>query len=208
MTSARMRISVSALIGLLVAALVSGFGSWKFAPIAAWDTAAVVYILWVWLNVWGMNPANTKSHAKSEDPSRTLTDVLLIGASTASLVAVGFLIAEATSATGWVKAVEVSLSLLSVVIAWAVVHTNYTLRYARLYYGDPEGGIDFNEANPPQYKDFAYLAFTLGMTFQVSDTDLKTKEIRATALKHAMLSYMFGTIIIATTINTIASLAK
>jgi uncharacterized membrane protein len=82
------------------------------------------------------------------------------------------------------------------------------LRYARLYYTGPDGGIDFNEDGRPQYSDFAYLAFTIGMTFQASDTDLTTKEIRATALPHALLAYLFGAIIIATTINLLAGLAK
>jgi uncharacterized membrane protein len=77
-----------------------------------------------------------------------------------------------------------------------------------LYYGQPEGGINFNEQASPDYKDFAYLAFTLGMTFQVSDTDLQTKTIRGTALRQSLLAYLFGTVIIATTINTLASLSK
>jgi uncharacterized membrane protein len=67
--------------------------------------------------------------------------------------------------------------------------------------------VDFNQDDPPRYADFAYLAFTIGMTFQVSDTDLKTTEIRATALRHALLSYLFGSVILAATINLIAGLA-
>lgn len=206
--SARKRLTVSLVLGLIAGAGVSALASFKFGPIAAWDTAAFIYVAWVWLSVWPMSPADTKEHAVTENPGRAVADVLLLAASLASLVAVALLIISAGNTTGAAKTWQVFLGLISVVVSWGVVHTNYALRYARLYYGDPEGGIDFNEVNPPQYKDFAYLAFTLGMTFQVSDTDLKTKEIRQTALKHAFLSYLFGTIIIATTINTIASLAK
>ncbi len=83
----------------------------------------------------------------------------------------------------------------------------YATRYARLYYTGEDGGIDFNEDEPPTYVDFAYLAFTIGMTFQVSDRP-ETRAIRATALRHALLSYLFGAIIVATTINLIAGLAK
>jgi uncharacterized membrane protein len=86
------------------------------------------------------------------------------------------------------------------------VHTVFTLRYARLYYLDEDGGIDFNEADPPRYSDFAYLAFTIGMTFQVSDTDIQDKTIRATILRHMWLSYVFGAVIVAITINLIAGL--
>ncbi len=206
--SAKTRLIVAISAGIIVAFLVSLFGSWRFAPIGAWDTAAVIYVVWVWFNIWPMEASETKSLAKREDPGRAVADVLLIVASTASLIAVGFLVTEASSSTGLIKVLDIALGMVSVVVSWAVVHTNYTLKYARLFYGDPEGGINFNENSLPQYKDFAYLAFTLGMTFQVSDTALQTKEIRTTALKHALLSYLFGTIIIATTINTIASLAK
>src|SRR5215210_5268718 len=100
------------------------------------------------------------------------------------------------------------LGIVSVVLAWGMVHTVFTLRYARLYYGRPKGGIEFNQDEPPRYSDFAYLAFTVGMTFQVSDTNLKTEQIRATVLRQGLLSYMFGTVIIATTINLIAGLTK
>ena len=103
---------------------------------------------------------------------------------------------------------QVGLSLASVVLSWAVVHTVFTLRYARLYYWGPDGGVDFNDDAKPRYSDFAYLAFTIGMTFQVSDTALSANEIRRTTLRHALLSYLFGTGILATAINLVASLTS
>jgi uncharacterized membrane protein len=81
------------------------------------------------------------------------------------------------------------------------------LRYARLYYTEPIGGVDFNADDKPSYTDFAYLAFTIGMTFQVSDTALSSRAIRSAALRHALLSYLFGTVILATTVNFVAGLA-
>jgi uncharacterized membrane protein len=94
------------------------------------------------------------------------------------------------------------------VLAWSVVHTVYSLRYGKLYYADRPGGIDFNAEDAPCYIDFADLALTIGMTFQVSDSNLKTTNIRRTALRHALLSHTFGTLIIATTINLVAGLTK
>ncbi len=88
------------------------------------------------------------------------------------------------------------------------VHTVFTLKYARLYYTGIDGGISFNEDDPPRYTDFAYLAFTVGMTFQVSDTDVSDKGIRRTILRHMLLSYVFGAVIIAVTINLVAGLTK
>jgi uncharacterized membrane protein len=80
------------------------------------------------------------------------------------------------------------------------------LRYAQLYYTRPQGGVNFNQETPPRYLDFAYPAFTIGMTFQVSDTDLEKPEIRVAALRHGLLSYLFGAVILAATINLIAGL--
>jgi uncharacterized membrane protein len=88
------------------------------------------------------------------------------------------------------------------------VHTIFTLRYARLYYYGADGGIDFNQSEPPDYGDFAYVAFSIGMTFQVSDTSLSGREMRRTALKHSLLSYLFGTGVLATTINLVASISS
>ena len=94
---------------------------------------------------------------------------------------------------------------MSVALAWTSVHTVYVLRYARLYYSPPEGGIDFH-GEAPDYVDFAYLALTIGMTFQVSDTDLTASACAASALHHALLSYVFGTVIVAITVNSVAGL--
>jgi uncharacterized membrane protein len=79
---------------------------------------------------------------------------------------------------------------------------------ARLYYSHPAGGIDFNQQAPPRFSDFAYLAFTVGMTFQVSDTDLQTPTVRAAVLRQALLSYLLGAVILATTINLVAGLLR
>lgn len=207
-TSARKRLVVAIVAGAGMAVVFTLLGTAKFAPLAAWDTTALVYGVWVWITVLHMSAAEAKSHAISENPGRGLTDVLLLVASVASIGAVGVLIIDASNSTGISKAIDIALGLVSIVISWGIVHTIYMLNYARQYYGKPEGGINFNENQPPRYADFAYLAFTIGMTFQVSDTDLQVKKLRATALKHALLSYLFGTVIIATTINTLASLSK
>ena len=113
---------------------------------------------------------------------------------------------RASHETGLDKGLLVGLSVASIVLAWSTVHTVYTLRYAHLYYRVKDGGVDFNDSASPCYVDFAYLALTVGMTFQVSDTDLQTTAFRHLALRHALLSYFFGVLIIATTINLIAGL--
>jgi uncharacterized membrane protein len=150
----------------------------------------------------------TAQRATVTDPDRALTDLLLLSAAVASLVAVGFVLVRTGQQHGTQELLRVGLGLVSVVLSWALVHTVFTLRYAQLYYAGDDGGIDFNQADPPTYADFAYLAFTIGMTFQVSDTSLRSRVIRRTALRHALLSYLFGTGILATTINLVASLGS
>jgi uncharacterized membrane protein len=206
--SAAKRLVVAFVVGLVAAAVCILLGQTKYAVLVTWDVMLVVYGIWVWVTVLGMSALETKSHAVRENPGRALADVLLVSASVASLIAVVVMLTQASSSSGAQKAIQISIGLISIVLSWGIVHTTYMLKYARLFYGQPEGGVNFNEDSSPRYTDFAYLAFTLGMTFQVSDTDLRTKEIRATALKHALLSYLFGTVIIATTINTLASLSQ
>ena len=97
-----------------------------------------------------------------------------------------------------------ALAIGTVVVSWLAINVDFTLRYAHLYYTDPVGGIDFNGVDEPDYRDFAYVAFTIGMTYQVSDTSLLTSRFRRVLLLHALLSYLFGVVIIAAVINVSA----
>lgn len=205
---AAVRGGVAVAVGCAAAAGVAVTVGWRFAPAVCWIAAAIVFLGWTWVTVGRMDSQSTASHATREDPTRGATDLLVIAASLASLVGVGYLLA-AGSTKGTDADVAAAVGLSSVAAAWLVVHTVFTLRYARLFYLDDAGGIDFNQSDEsPAYVDFAYLAFTIGMTYQVSDTDLTTRRIRATALRQALLSFVLGAVILATTINLIAGLSK
>jgi len=206
--SAGMRIVVSALVGASAALVAILLGSALIAPAIGWDAGALTFLVWTWLTIGPMSVQDTAAHATREDPSRPVSDVLLIAAAVVSLAAVGIVLVQASSEQGSAQDLLAGVGVATVALSWLVVHTVYTVQYARLYYtGDP-GGIDFNQGGPPRYADFAYLSLTLGMTFQVSDTDLQEATIRATALRQALLSYLFGVVIVATTINLIASLGS
>ena len=178
------------------------------AVLLGWDAAALTFLALVWLSVAPMNAAATARSAVSEDASRTEGEAVMLGAGTASLVAVGLTLVEAGRSTGATRALLIALAVASVVLGWASVHTIYALRYARLYYGKPAGGIDFNGDDQPSYLDFAYVALTVGMTSQVSDTSLTTPAMRRTAIRHALLAYLFATVVVALTINIVASLLR
>jgi uncharacterized membrane protein len=191
----------------LAAALLAG-APWPVATSGAWGVAALVITASIWLRIGGMDAKQTKAHARAEDFSRTTSDLVVLAASVASLIAIGYTLLEAGSRHGAAKALMMLLALAVVALSWTTVHTLFTVRYGDLYYGDPVGGIDFNDEEPPDYRDFAYLAFTIGMTFQVSDTNLCTKTMRRTAIRHGLLSFVFVAVIFALAINSAASLLQ
>jgi uncharacterized membrane protein len=206
--SARTELLVSGAIGVVAGVAVAAIGSPRFGALVGWDVAALVYLAWVWVKIAPLGQRETARLAEREDPTRATADVLVLSAATASLVAVAAILARVGALDTTAQLAHFMLGLGSVVLSWGVVHTIFTLRYARMYYEDEDGGVDFNEREPPRYTDFAYLSFTIGMTFQVSDTDLQTKQFRRVALRHALLSFVFGTGIFATTINLVASLTS
>jgi uncharacterized membrane protein len=202
------RLGGATVVGVIVAvALVLSHHSYA-APQTGWDAAVLTYLGLTVPAIWRLDPAATADKARREDPTRPLADLLLLGAAVASLAALAVVIVRANASSGTTQLILTILAVVSVVLSWALVHVTYTLRYARVYYTPPVGGVDFNQDEPPCYADFAYLAFTIGMTFQVSDTALRSRAIRSNALRHALLSYLFGTVILATTVNFVAGLAR
>ena len=200
------RVIVGAAGGAVAAGVaVAGGTSWAVAALFAEDVAALVFLVWVWSTIATADAAATSRLARTEDASRAAADLVLIGAGAGSLLAVGFTLGQAGDAGPPGRGLLTALAIVSVVLAWLSVHTIYLLRYARDYYSPPEGGIDFH-GEAPDYVDFAYLALTIGMTFQISDTDITAKRVRRAALRHALLSYVFGTVIVAITVSSVAAL--
>jgi uncharacterized membrane protein len=204
---ARTRLVVSALCGLAALAVAARLLPWQLAALVGWDVAAGVMVGRVLGAVLPLDGRATEEVAMREDNSRFLADVLLVSASVASLVGVGLTLVKSSSEHGGAQAAGTALAVLTVVLSWTVVHTVYMLRYARLHYM-AHGGIDFGDDDAPDYRDFAYVAFTIGMTYQVSDTGFTSKQLRRTATHHALLSYLFGTVVVAMTINVVASLVQ
>jgi uncharacterized membrane protein len=180
--------------------------SWQAAILVGWDAASVCFLVWTWLKVGRLDATETKRHANIEDRSRPIAEAIVLTAGVALLAAVGLVLLLAGRSHGGTKAYLITIGVISVGLSWAVVHTVFMLRYTRSHYQSTDGAVDFNEKDPPAYLDFAYLAFTVGMTFQVSDTNLTTKAIRRIALRHALMSYLFGAVIVALMINVVASL--
>ena len=208
MAASNRRLVVSALVGVVVGAIASFVAPWQVAVLLGWCAAAVGFLAEVYVTVSRLDASATKDIALREDPGRLLADGVLLLAAIASLIGVGFVLAKAGESSGWTKGATAALGTLSVAMSWTTVQTLFALRYAHLYYTGEDEGIDFKSqgVEQPDYLDFAYTAFTVGMTFQVSDTDITRRTIRRTVLRHALLSFLFGAVIVASAVNIVATL--
>jgi uncharacterized membrane protein len=197
---------VAVVLGVAVALAVGNTVGWRFA-LAGWVVTAGVYVVWTQLILRGMDAEQTRRWVTREDPTRWVADVVIVSASLASLGGVGYVVAAGSRSGG--GAIEgAGVGILTVAAPWFAVHTLFTVHYARLYYSDDSGGINFHDPEPPRFRDFAYVAFTVGMTYQVSDTEIGLTSIRTTVLRHALLSYLLGAVVLAVTINLIAGLGS
>jgi len=205
---AQTRALLAAGVGIVVGVVVAFTPIGLAGPLIGWVVAALTFMAWTWAEIWPQGAEATAAHARREDPTRAVSDGACLLAAVASLAGVAILLFGAGNAKGSQKLWEIGLAIVSVLASWGLVHTIFTLRYARTYFGAGLGSIDFNEQDPPCYSDFAYVAITIGLTFQVSDTDLRSKVFRRLAIRHMLLSYLLGAVIIAITINLVAGMTK
>ena len=193
--------------GAAATALTGLLGAWVYAPAVGWAIAALIYNATVWLQIAPMNAAQTANHAQEEDPGLRTTDLLILLAALGSFAAVVLVIVSSKDVQGTGRFLLALLALTTTAMSWLMVHTLFTLHYAKIYFSGEPGGIVFNQDEPPQYTDIAYMAFSVGMTYQVSDTNITTRAMRSAVLRHSLLAFVFGTGILATTINLVVSLA-
>lgn len=192
----------------IVAAAVASFAPWELTVLSAWVAAAFAYLTSAWRVILGSDGEETRRLATIEDDSRPVSDALVVAASTSSLIGAALALHKATAVSGITSAALTIGAVTTVVVSWLVVNTDFTLRYAHLYYSSSPGGVTFAGVERPDFRDFAYLAFTVGMTYQVSDTGLLGPRFRRILLAHALVSYGFGVVIIAATINIVASIVR
>lgn len=198
-------VAVGAVVGIITAvALAPALG-----PLVAWCTAGVTALAWVWRICWRQDPAGTERVAREESVSH-VTDNAIITASIASIAAVVVALVQSRNQNGDPTSVAlVILGVLGTIVAWALVNTVYALKYARMYFLDhPDGGFDVKQEAQPTYSDFAYFAFTVGMSYAAAEIEPINSEVRRKALFHALLSYFFGTILIAVAINLVTNLGQ
>lgn len=201
----RLRTAVALVTGAVAGIVVTPFLGLAAGILAAWGTFALVSVVWVIGVIWPMDATQTRAHSTTEDPGRATVRVVSVVGSFASIAAVLVVVLQAQNATGGTQFALASVAVLSVVASWALIQTDYMLRYARIYYDGCEG-IDFNQDEDPQYTDFAYFSVVLGMTYQVADTNVTRNTIRRIVIGQTTIAYVFGALILGTIINLLAGL--
>ena len=181
--------------------------------IAIWDVYAFVVVLMAWITICTANPRNIQRRVRLQDSSRALIFTFVIVAACISLLAV-ILVLREHKALQKIDRLHLFMAVLAVIESWLLIHTVFTLRYAHVFYrveheADVEGsgrGLIFPGGDNPDYGDFAYFSFVIGMTCQVSDVNITSRFMRRLALLHGLLSFAFNTAILALSINIISGL--
>ncbi|GAB2769387.1 DUF1345 domain-containing protein [Terrabacter sp. AAH1] len=214
MPTIRRRLAIAVVVGVLAGVLAG-----DLAPLGAADTGrgllvhalagfvvgGLAFALPLLLHVLGHDAPATREKVQGRDGDAAWYDVVVILVGLASLTGVGILLVGGRQ-RGSEALVDALVGVGAVAVGWLCVHTVYVLRYARVYYASPRPPIDFNQDDDPTFSDFAYFSFNLGMTYQVSDTGLSGSGIRRVVLGHCLLAYLFGTVVIASTINLVAGI--
>ena len=216
----RIRLVVAIVVACVAGAVTSTLAGWRFGLPIALTVLGIVYAVSSWAVMWPFDGQQTRIHAQAEEPGRRLSHLLVLLFAFGSLASVTLLLVEGG---GRHRDLQAAVALVGCAVAWFSVQTIFTAIYGVLYYTEGDAGlgvalagkapdagvgsgIDFAGTALPSYHDFAYVSFTMGMCFQVSDTGFQTTTMRTTGLQHALLSYMFGTVVIATLINFVAGL--
>jgi uncharacterized membrane protein len=207
-----LRSLVSFMLAGLVAVLLPSWMSWATRGLCIWNTGMICFLGLTWWVMLSATPGTMRRHAQQEDASRLVILSLATATACSSLSAIGFILHD-KGLSGKLLLLHLALSIVTIVGSWLLVHTIFALHYAHAYYRnhsvhqeDKAGGLDFPSENEPDYWDFLYFSFVIGMTSQVSDIEVTSRSMRRLALFHGILSFFFNTTIVAMTINIVAGL--
>lgn len=199
---------VSTLVGVAVAVVATLSGAAvEITGLLAWVVAGLTFLCWAWARNWRADAHTTRAIAQEEGKARRVVDALILWATVVSLVAVVLALMRSQQADV-VGVLSAILALVAVVVSWALINTVYAFKLARLYYHDEQHEFAFDQRQEPTYSDFAFVSFTVGMTYTFEDANLSSTEMRRMALGHALLAYAFGTFVIAVAINLVTSLGQ
>jgi uncharacterized membrane protein len=208
---AKQRLAVALVIAIAAYAAVPDSVSWHTRLVASWDGGTLVYLGLAWAIVGRADAKSTRAHALAQDTSGYIIFLFVLGAACASVVAIGFVVATIKGLAFWPKAWHLALTIAALMSSWLLIQTVFGFHYARRYYRDEKqqdqgsGGLVFPGGADPNYMDFAYYSFVVGMTSQVSDVQVLSPIMRRMTLVHGVLAFIFNIAVLALSINTIAS---
>lgn len=207
------RLAIAALLGILLyVVLPAGIGQIT-RLLAAFDLAAVGFLAATWIMMARATTAEMRRRARIEDEGRHV--VLALGATVASaiLLAIGFELHGIGGLPSGEAGMRAVLAAATILLAWLFMNTMFALHYAHFFYGDADGpadaearGLAFPGRAEPDYWDFLYFSFVIGMTFQVSDVQIENHRLRRIGLAHGVLAFFFNVVVLALAINIIAGL--
>lgn len=207
------RLTLAIIAGLLLFAVLPDSLLTDTRLIASWDMGASTNLLLAWLTMAGTDAAATEASTFHKRQSSAGILALVTLAAVASLMALIFLFKSNGNISGLAKVTHVGLSVLALATSWLLIHTRYAFHYAHRYYVSGGGkhskilgGLNFPGGNPPDYFDFAYFSFVIGMTSQVSDVAITSRVMRRISLIHGLLSFAFNMGVLALSINIVASM--
>lgn len=212
---AHYKLYLALFIGAVTFFFVRHLPSVPAVTLIVWIAIALTIIVLDWIAILWAHPKDIRKIASLEDSSRFFIFTIVLTASLVSLVAMYLLLKSTKGASEETVSGNIFLAMSAVVVSWWMVHTVYTMRYAHLYYetekgkNTPLGGLQFPEdMKEPDYLDFVYFSFVIGMTFQVSDVEISSRRIRHLAWAHGLISFAFNTAIVALSINVISGLVS
>ncbi|WP_202870804.1 DUF1345 domain-containing protein [Kribbella pratensis] len=202
-TTAASRLFVSLVAGCVLGAVVALIWNLPLGVLSGIAAIAAAFVVTGVLVLWPMTSDATHRFVGREDFRPAVEELAVVAATLGGLTGIALLLVLGDSHS---QNSAAAIGLAGVFMNWAVLHMVYAARYAHLYYRQPAGGIDFNSDESPAYRDFFYFSYNLGMTYQVSDTSVASSDIRSVVLRHCLLSFAFGTVILAATINLVAGI--
>ena len=208
------RLALSVACGIMVFLFMGRQSRWPVRLITAWDAYTACVLVLSWNRIFAAEPAVVVRVATLRNASRVVIFLGVLASACASFGAVGYLLAAAKDLPVETRSVHVALAITTVVLSWVMVHTLFALHYAYQFYNTPQcvqseaakRPLLFPGDDLPDYYDFAYFSFVIGMTSQVSDVQIASHGIRRWALLHGVISFAFNTAVLALSINIISGL--
>jgi uncharacterized membrane protein len=203
------RLGIALTVAAAAALVTRPWFSVQVSLLATWDAFVACYLFLGWLLIARTDETLTRVRAQRYDPGGYVIFLLVLIAASASFVAIGFIVGDIKELAFWPRSQRLTLSITALFLSWLLIHTLFAFHYARLYYFLPKGrgehhrGLKFPHDEEPDYLDFAYYSFVVGMTSQVSDVAVLSRPMRRLTLIHGVLSFIYNIAILAMSINII-----